>query len=75
MAYASIEMPLFQSAPGEQDPRFQLDPSLMPQRLELDLPEELLGQLVRQAGRSHRSLPELIAHILSQSCAEIIEDA
>lgn len=75
MAYASIEMPPFQSAPGEQDPRFQLDPSLMPQRLELDLPEELLEKLMRQAGRSHRSLPELIEHILSQSCVEIVEDA
>jgi hypothetical protein len=68
-------MPPIQPARGEQDPRFQLDPSRMPQRLELDLPEELLEQLMRQAERSHRSLPELIAHILSQSCAEIVEDA
>ena len=70
-----MEMPLFQSAPGEQDPRFRLDPSRMPQRLDLDLSEELLEQLMRQAGRSHRSLPELIEHILSQSCVEIIEDS
>lgn len=75
MAYASIEMPPSQSAASEQDPRFQFDPSRMPQRLELDLPEELLEKLMRQAGRCHRSLPELIEHILSQSSVEIVEDA
>ncbi|WP_438983109.1 ribbon-helix-helix domain-containing protein [Vulcanococcus sp.] len=46
----------------------------MPQPLTLDLPEELLEQLMRQAERSQRSLPELIEHLLAQGCREIASD-
>jgi len=60
---------------GEPDARFRLDPTQMPQRLELDLPEELLEQLMRQAVRCNRSLSELIEHILAQSCMEMAEEA
>jgi len=60
---------------GEQDARFRLDSAQMPQRLELDIPEELLERLIRQAERCNRSLPELIEYILAQSCIEIAEDA
>jgi len=60
---------------GEQDARFRLDSAQMPQRLELDIPEELLERLIRQAERCNRSLPELIEYILAQSCMEIAEDA
>ena len=59
---------------GEQDARFRLDPSQMPQRLELDIPEELLERLMQQAERCNRSLPELIEHILAQSCMEMAEE-
>jgi len=60
---------------GEQDARFRLDSAQMPQRLEIDIPEELLERLIRQAERCNRSLPELIEYILAQSCMEIAEDA
>jgi len=60
---------------GEQDARFRLDPTQMPQRLELDIPEELLERLMQQAERCNRSLPELIEYILAQSCMEIAEEA
>jgi len=60
---------------GEQDARFRLDSAQIPQRLELDIPEELLERLIRQAERYNRSLPELIEYILAQSCMEIAEDA
>ena len=60
---------------GEQDARFRLDSAQIPQRLELDIPEELLERLIRQAERCNRSLPELIEYILAQSCIEIAEDA
>ena len=46
----------------------------MPQRLELDIPEELLEELMRQAERCNRSLPELIEHILAQSSKEMAEE-
>jgi hypothetical protein len=59
---------------GEQDARFRLDSVQMPQRLELDIPEELLERLIRQAERCNRSLPELIEHILAQSCIEMAEE-
>lgn len=59
---------------GEQDARFRLDPTQMPQRLELDIPEELLERLMQQAQRCNRSLPELIEHILAQSCMEMAEE-
>jgi predicted HicB family RNase H-like nuclease len=60
---------------GEQDGRFRLDPTQMPQRLELDIPEELLARLIRQAEQSNRSLNELIEYILAQSCAEVAEES
>jgi hypothetical protein len=60
---------------GEQDVRFRLDPTQMPQRLELDIPEELLARLIRQAEQSNRSLNELIEYILAQSCAEVAEES
>ncbi len=47
----------------------------MPQRLELDIPEELLARLIRQAEQSNRSLNELIEYILAQSCAEVAEES
>lgn len=61
-------------AAGEQDTQFCLDPTQMPQRLELDIPEELLERLMQQAQRCNRSLPELIEHILAQSCMEMAEE-
>ena len=64
-----------QDAGGEQDARFRLDPTQMPQRLELDLSDELLARLMQQAERSNRSLSELIEHILAQSCVEMAEEA
>ena len=62
-------------AAGEQDTQFRLDPTQMPQRLELDIPEELLERLMQQAQRCNRSLPELIEYILAQSCVEMVEEA
>ena len=47
----------------------------MPQRLELDIPEDLLERLMQQAERCNRSLPELIEYILAQSCVEMVEEA
>ena len=64
-----------QDSAGERDARFRLDPTQMPQRLELDIPEELLERLMQQAERCNRSLPELIEYILAQSCMEIAEEA
>jgi hypothetical protein len=64
-----------QDSAGERDTRFQLDPTQMPQRLELDIPEELLERLMQQAERCNRSLPELIEYILAQSCVEMAEEA
>ncbi len=46
----------------------------MPQWLELDIPEELLERLIRQAERSNRSLSELIEYILAQSSMEMAEE-
>ena len=63
-----------QDSAGEQDVRFRLDPNQMPQRLELDIPEELLERLIRQAERCNRSLPELIEYILAQSSMEMAEE-
>ena len=63
-----------QDSAGEQDARFRLDPTQMPQRLELDIPEELLERLIRQAERCNRSLPELIGYILAQSSMEMVEE-
>ncbi len=60
---------------GEQDAQFRLDPTQMPQRLELDIPEELFERLMQQAERCNRSLPELIEYILAQSCVEMVEEA
>ena len=60
---------------GEQDARFRLDPTQMPRRVELDIPEELLERLIQQAERCNRSLPELIEYILAQSCMEMAEEA
>jgi hypothetical protein len=59
---------------GEPDARFRLDPTRMPQRFELDIPEELLEQLKWQAERCNRSLPDLIEYILAQSCVEMAEE-
>ena len=59
---------------GEQDARFRLDSTQMPQRLELDIPEELLERLMQQAQRCNRSLPELIEYILAQSSMEMVEE-
>jgi hypothetical protein len=64
-----------QDAAGEQDARFRLDPTQMPQRVELDIPEELLERLMQQAERCNRSLPELMEYILAQSCVEMAEEA
>jgi hypothetical protein len=64
-----------QDSAGEQDVRFRLDPTQMPRRVELDIPEELLERLIQQAERCNRSLPELIEYILAQSCMEIAEEA
>jgi hypothetical protein len=63
-----------QDSAGEQDARFRLDPTQMPQWLELDIPEELLERLIRQAERSNRSLSELIEYILAQSSMEMAEE-
>lgn len=60
---------------GEQDARFRLDPTQMPQRLELEIPEQLLERLILQAERCNRSLPELIEYILAQSSMEMAEEA
>jgi hypothetical protein len=46
----------------------------MPRRLELDISEELLQRLMRQAERCNRSLPELVEYILAQSCLEMAEE-
>ena len=59
---------------GEQDDQFRLDPTQMPQRLELDIPEQLFERLILQAERCNRSLPELIEYILAQSCMEMAEE-
>ena len=72
---ASFQMNPSQDAVCEQDAQFLLDPTQMPQRLELDLSDELLGRLMRQAERSNRSLSELIEHILAQSFLEMAEEA
>jgi hypothetical protein len=61
-------------AAGEQDAQFRLDPTQMPQRLELEIPEQLLERLILQAERCNRSLPELIEYILAQSCMEMAEE-
>ncbi len=63
-----------QDSAGEQDARLRLDPTQMPQRLELDIPEQLLERLIRQAERCNRSLPELIEYILAQSSMEMVEE-
>jgi hypothetical protein len=63
-----------QDSAGEQDARFRLDPTQMPQRLELDIPEQLLERLIRQPERCNRSLPELIEYILAQSSMEMVEE-
>ena len=64
-----------QDAAGEQDAHFRLDPAQMPQRLELDLSDELLARLMQQAESGNRSLSELIEHILAQSFLEMAEEA
>lgn len=46
----------------------------MPQSLEIDIPDELLAQLIQQAERCNRSLTELIEHILAQSCEQMAEE-
>jgi hypothetical protein len=63
-----------QDSAGERDARFRLDPTQMPQRIELDISEELLERLTHQAERCNRSLPELIEYILAQSCLEMAEE-
>lgn len=52
------------SIPGEQDPRFHLDPDRFPQRLELELPEELVDELQRVADEMGCSMPELVHNLL-----------
>ena len=53
-------------APGESDPRFRLDPARFPQRLDLELPEELVERLERMAHQRNRSLSELIHNLICQ---------
>ena len=52
--------------PGESDPRFRLDPARFPQRLDLELPEELVERLERMAHQSDRSLAELVHNLICQ---------
>jgi hypothetical protein len=56
--------------PEETDPRFRLDPARFPQRLELDLPEELVERLQRIAALKDRSLSELIHNLICQQLKE-----
>ena len=56
--------------PEEPDPRFRLDPARFPQRLELDLPEELVERLQRIAEQKDRSLSELIHNLVCQQLKE-----
>ena len=51
-------------APGEPDRHFRLDPASLPQRLELELPEELLERLRCIARETGRSAPELIQELI-----------
>jgi len=53
-------------APGEPDPRFRLDPAHFPQRLDLELPEELFEQLQQAAREGDCSVSELVQHLISQ---------
>jgi hypothetical protein len=57
-------------APGESDPRFRLDPARFPQRLDLELPEELVERLQRIAALKDRSLSELIHNLICQQLKE-----
>jgi hypothetical protein len=63
-----------QDSAGEPDARFRLDQTQMPRSLEIDIPDELLAQLMQQAERCNRSLTDLIEHILAQSCEQMAEE-
>jgi hypothetical protein len=66
--------PASDGAPEETDPRFRLDPARFPQRLELDLPEELVERLQRIAEQKDRSLSELIHNLVCQQLKEQAKD-
>lgn len=50
----------------DQNERYRLDPARFPQRVELDLSEELVRQLETLAARTGRSLNDLITELLSR---------
>ena len=58
--------------PGEPDPRFRLDPARFPQRLDLELPEELVEQLQRLAHQTDRSLSEVVHNLI---CKQLKQQA
>ena len=51
------------SAP-EGDDRFKIDPTKLPQPLELELPVRVLEQVTKLAAQTGRSVDELILEIL-----------
>ncbi len=48
----------------EDDDRFKIDPTKLPQPLELELPERVLEQLTKLAAQTGRSVDELVLEIL-----------
>jgi hypothetical protein len=54
---------------SEHDPRFRLDPSRMPQRLDFELPPELLDHLHALALRSGRCLEEIALDLILRSAS------
>ncbi len=50
--------------PVEPDPRFRLKPSLFPQPLELELPEEFMERRQRMARETGFALSELVHNLV-----------
>lgn len=48
----------------DDDDRFKIDPTKLPQKLELELSERVLEQLAKRAAQTGRSVDELILEIL-----------
>lgn len=48
----------------EEDDRFKIDPTKLPQPLELELPVRVLEQVTKLAAQTGRSVDELILEIL-----------
>jgi len=53
-----------------RDDRFSLDPSRFPQRLDLDLPADVLQRLEALARRRGRSVKDMAADLLSQAIGD-----